>query len=110
VRGSVEFVGDDLDTWGPIRYGFFYHDSAGALKIDSTQATAGVDTTYYNLAWSGKENYAYGYMFSPNSGTNQSQAVRVATALNGRSKRQLFKHVERRHHDDGRSETPAGAC
>ncbi|MCK9483009.1 MAG: T9SS type A sorting domain-containing protein [Candidatus Marinimicrobia bacterium] len=74
VRGSIEFVGDGLDTWGPLRYGFFYHDSAGALQIDSTQAVAGVDTTYYNLAWSGKENLAHGYMFSPQSGTNDLQS------------------------------------
>lgn len=74
VRGKLEIVGDDLNVWGPVRYGFFYHDSIGVLKVDSTQAIAGTDTTYYNTTWSGKENYAYGYMFSPNSGVNTGQS------------------------------------
>ncbi|QQS37007.1 MAG: T9SS type A sorting domain-containing protein [Ignavibacteriales bacterium] len=60
VTGKVEFVGGGPTSWSALRYGIFRHDSAGTLINLNT------DT----VRWSGLENNAYGYMFSPHSGTN----------------------------------------
>jgi|GEM_PF-468410 len=60
VTGKIEFIGGDPNSWSALRYGFFYHDSAGTLENSETDSAR----------WSGKESDAYGYMFSPRSGTN----------------------------------------
>ena len=59
ITGKIQFVGSGPVTWSGLRYGLFRHDSVGTL-ID-----AGTDTA----RWSGKESNAYGYMFTPQSGT-----------------------------------------
>jgi hypothetical protein len=60
VTGTMEFVGEGFKDWSELRYGLFYHDSAGSLlktPVDSTR-------------WSGYESLANGYMFTPHSGAN----------------------------------------
>jgi hypothetical protein len=60
ITGVVEFIGAGPETWSALRYGLFRHDSAGTL------VGANTDTA----KWDGRENYAYGYMITPPSGTN----------------------------------------
>ena len=59
VTGKIQFVGAGPVTWSGLRYGLFRHDSVGVL-VD-----AGTDSA----RWGGKESNAYGYMFTPQSGT-----------------------------------------
>ncbi len=60
ATGKLEFMGGDPTSWSALRFGIFRHDSAGTLLY------AGTDSA----RWSGKENLAHGYMFSPRSGVN----------------------------------------
>ncbi|MFH1214650.1 MAG: T9SS type A sorting domain-containing protein, partial [Candidatus Neomarinimicrobiota bacterium] len=60
ITGKIEFIGAGPETYSALRYGLFYHDSAGVLL------NAGTDSAY----WNGVEDRATGYMFSPTSGTN----------------------------------------
>ncbi|MDZ7374075.1 MAG: T9SS type A sorting domain-containing protein [candidate division KSB1 bacterium] len=62
VTGKLEFVGADPKWWGALRFGLFYHDSAGVLVNVDT------DSAY----WTGYEKYAYGYLFHPKSGVLES--------------------------------------
>ncbi|MDH7560890.1 MAG: T9SS type A sorting domain-containing protein, partial [bacterium] len=62
VTGQIEFVGADPKWWGALRWGLFYHDSAGVL--------VNVDTD--SAFWTGYESRAYGYLFQPHSGVNES--------------------------------------
>ncbi len=61
VTGKIRFEGADPSTWSALRYGIFYHDSAGTLQNPGTK----------DAAWSGKENYARGYLLTPQSGANE---------------------------------------
>ncbi len=60
VTGTMEFIGAGFENWSGLRYGLFYHDSAGSLTNVGTDSAR----------WTGYENKAYGYMFAPHSGTN----------------------------------------
>jgi len=60
ATGKLEFLGGDPTSWSALRFGIFQHDSAGTLLY------AGTDSA----RWSGKENLAHGYLFSPHSGVN----------------------------------------
>jgi len=62
VTGKIEFVGADPKWWGALRWGLFYHDSAGVLVNVDT------DSAY----WTGYESRAYGYLFHPHSGVLES--------------------------------------
>lgn len=59
VKGKITFVGQGPEAWSSLRYGLFRHDSVGTLLYPGTDSAK----------WSGRENYAYGYMFTPQSGT-----------------------------------------
>ncbi|MCX7798002.1 MAG: T9SS type A sorting domain-containing protein [Melioribacter sp.] len=61
VTGKIRFEGGDPSTWSALRYGIFYHDSAGTLQNKGTP----------NATWSGRENYARGYLLTPQSGANE---------------------------------------
>lgn len=74
VTGVIEFVGSGPVTWSGLRYGLFRHDSIGTLTYANTDSAfwgsvkySGTDSAQWT--W-GKENDAYGYMFTPHSGTN----------------------------------------
>ncbi|MDZ7271112.1 MAG: hypothetical protein ONB17_05820, partial [candidate division KSB1 bacterium] len=58
VTGQIEFVGGDPKWWSALRWGLFYHDSAGVVEH------AGTDSAY----WTGYENRANGYLFVPHNG------------------------------------------
>jgi hypothetical protein len=58
VTGKIEFVGGDPKWWSALRWGLFYHDSAGVLVNVDT------DSAY----WTGYEKYANGYLFIPHNG------------------------------------------
>ncbi|MEJ2616711.1 MAG: T9SS type A sorting domain-containing protein, partial [Ignavibacteriaceae bacterium] len=61
INGNIEFVGGGFDGWSGLRFGLFYSDSAGV-----------VDSTADGPMWSGSEAYSTGYLFCPNSGTNDN--------------------------------------
>ena len=61
VTGKMTFVGGGFDGWSGLRFGIFYSDSAGT-----------VDSTGDGPMWSGSDNYSSGYLFCPNSGTNDN--------------------------------------
>lgn len=61
VTGKIRFEGGDPNTWSALRYGIFYHDSAGTLQNKGTP----------NATWSGRENYARGYLLTPQSDANE---------------------------------------
>jgi hypothetical protein len=61
VTGKMKFVGGGFDGWSGLRFGLFYSDSAGV-----------VDSTADGPMWSGSEAYSTGYLFCPNSGTNDN--------------------------------------
>jgi len=61
VTGKMEFVGGGFNGWSGLRFGVFYSDSAGV-----------VDSTADGPMWSGSEAYSTGYLFCPNSGTNDN--------------------------------------
>jgi hypothetical protein len=74
VTGKAEFVGGGPTSWSALRYGIFRHDSAGTVQYANTDTArwgtiqyAGTDSARFV---NGLENRAYGYMFSPHSGTN----------------------------------------
>ncbi|HQU73862.1 MAG TPA: hypothetical protein PLG66_16265, partial [Calditrichia bacterium] len=60
ITGSIEFVNAGITNWSGLRYGFFYHDSAGVLEHTGTDS----------VRWSGSEAFARGYMVTPHSGVN----------------------------------------
>ncbi|MCF7802946.1 MAG: T9SS type A sorting domain-containing protein [Candidatus Marinimicrobia bacterium] len=60
VTGKLELVGGGLTSWSPLRYGLFHHDSAGVLQYTGTDS----------VAWTGREDTTFGYMFSPRVGAN----------------------------------------
>ncbi len=62
VTGKIEFAGADPKWWGALRWGLFYHDSAGVVVNVDT------DSAY----WTGYESRAYGYLFHPRSGVLES--------------------------------------
>lgn len=72
VTGKMKFTGAGPETWGAIRYGLFYHDSAGTVHNAGTDSAKWMrkinasDTVYVV----GKESGATGYMFQPRSGAN----------------------------------------
>ncbi len=68
VTGKMEFIGGGFDGWSGLRFGLFYHDSAGVLVPDATPDNG--DST----RWNGVENRARGYMFTPHSGVNDQVA------------------------------------
>jgi len=59
----MQFVGGGFDGWSGLRFGLFYSDSAGT-----------VDSTANGPMWSGSDSYSSGYLFCPNSGTNDNPA------------------------------------
>jgi len=61
ITGELEFVGGGFDGWSGLRFGVFHTDSAGV-----------VDTTTDGIVWTGSEGYSSGYLFAPNSGTNDN--------------------------------------
>jgi hypothetical protein len=61
VTGQIDFVGQGPHIWNSMRYGIFRHDSTGTLEY------AGSDSA----RWSGRENFAYGYLLMTMSGTNE---------------------------------------
>ncbi len=69
VTGSIEFVGSGPVTWSGLRYGLFRHDSVGTVQYAKTDSARWGTISSGAFTW-GKENYAYGYMFTPHSGTN----------------------------------------
>ncbi len=60
VTGQITFNGPGPTPWSALRYGLFMNDSAGTLKYPVTDSAT----------WSGIANYSYGYMFTPQSGTD----------------------------------------
>jgi len=61
VTGNLQFVGGGFDGMSGLRLGLFYSDSAGV-----------VDSTADGPMWSGSDMYSSGYLFAPNSGTNEN--------------------------------------
>lgn len=60
VTGKITFVGEGPDTWSALRYGVFNNLVPGTLQY------TGTDT----VKWVGMTNNSYGYMFTPQSGTD----------------------------------------
>jgi len=61
VTGKIRFEGADPNTWSALRYGIFYHDSAKTLQNKGTP----------DASWTGRENYARGYLLTPQSDANE---------------------------------------
>ncbi len=61
IKGKMRFVGAGPSTWSALRFGLFYHDSAGTLQYKDTDSAM----------WSGKETYAKGYLLIPQSEANE---------------------------------------
>jgi len=64
ITGKIQFIGGGPTSWSALRYGVFRHDSVGTLQYVNTDSAR----------YSGKDNYAYGYMITPHSGTNDRVA------------------------------------
>jgi hypothetical protein len=79
VTGSVEFVGSGPVTWSGLRYGLFRHDSVGTVQYANTDSARWGKITSGTFAW-GSESYAYGYMFTPQSGTTYAGNIPGGTA------------------------------
>ena len=72
VTGKMEFVGGGFDGLNGLRFGLFYSDSAGT-----------VDSTADGPMWSGSDAYSSGYLFAPNSGTNDNPSWAAAAGNKG---------------------------
>lgn len=60
VTGQLEFLGGDATTWNVLRFGLYNWEDAGTILDDGEP----------EARWSGSAN-AYGYLFTPRSGTNE---------------------------------------
>jgi hypothetical protein len=74
VSGKIETVGQGLNAWSALRYGVFRHDSTGTLFYADTDSAFWGETLYEGTDSArvvrASEGFAYGYLLTNHSGTN----------------------------------------
>lgn len=71
VRGELEIIGDDVDTWSPFRFGVFNHTDIGELNYQYTDSARWGYTKYAgtdSATFVSREDGVYGYAFHPKTG------------------------------------------